>query len=313
MVERPYAPEEFRRELPKLEPSEKPKKGAEKIEWDTQSGPATLAKEETKVEQKTAPEFDFFLKAETLEQENTALKQTYQNLQQEANDLFTQLQRKYPRQKWDKNDPLYTEWRLARGQVMQMEKLLEVNQSLLKVNTKDRQEFEKAYARREEKWGIGQKAADQLAQDVRDDLEVFSAQKDSLMEILQNTELEKNLAHFWSQAKELIKNYFGAKKGKEKEMSEDKLIEFIRSLDEKTLWRLTAKFADTSLMEADAQKNKGLFGKLKNLFNPSGTADKEYNTWTKFLEDFHPLIGNKVPPRTGLRLEPAPTVKFKNL
>lgn len=57
--------------------------------------------------------------------------QNYRIKKAEANNLFSDLQAKYKKAKWDKQDPLYQNWLTARKQILQIEEILalETNQS----------------------------------------------------------------------------------------------------------------------------------------------------------------------------------------
>src|SRR3989338_5743574 len=92
----------------------------EEILPDSAVGPGVLAPEEIEKEA-TAVEGEDLSLAEIQAQS--------QKLQQEANDLFSALQKKYGRSKWDKNDVLYQQWRLATAQVRQWEELREMKES----------------------------------------------------------------------------------------------------------------------------------------------------------------------------------------
>jgi hypothetical protein len=230
---------------------------------------------------------------EALEKENTLLKEQLEKVAQEAEELFSQLQKKYGRGKWNKEDALYEQWRLTRGQVMQLEKLIEINKQFIKINAQDRRTFKRLYKENLTKGGkLDKKWAEEYASEIKTNLEIVEAQRENLREIIQNTEYEKNLASFWNEAQKLVGKYLEAKRSNNQdqmERAENGLLNFIRSIkDKKILWELTGRFAKKATLAEEAQKETTLLGRLKKLFSKevdkAQEANEEYNLWEKLVE-----------------------------
>lgn len=289
---------------------------------DVQSGPAVLAeKEPPKIntdDEKTNEEHLSFTPLDT----NPLLKNTaeisslFEKNQKTASEMFDELQKKYGRKKWNKNDPLYVAWlqttKLAPVLQELLEELKNCDKKLVAINTKDSQTWKKMAI----EGGTTRPEIKQAAQSMLKQLQTDNEQYLKARE----TALEKF-------ASQLTGSFLQAGNGTVKQTMESQLSAFIQTQPETALTNILEQMAEKTKVASGGEENinahlpKNWFNRAKDKFTglladgkKPMEADQIYDTFYKFVDDYKPIINKTVKPSASRDVrEASPSIKFQSL